>query len=72
VNQGARLTLTNPPTSPLNLIGKLEGWRIGPATPVHEIKLALTGATGAQLKELLKKLPEGLIYSLTLDKEQDG
>ncbi|HUR42186.1 MAG TPA: DUF499 domain-containing protein [Verrucomicrobiae bacterium] len=73
-NDGARgrVTLTNPPTSPLNLIGKLEGWQIGPATPVHEIKLALSGATGAQLKELLKKLPEGLAYSLSLDKEQDG
>jgi hypothetical protein len=56
----------------LNLIGKLEGWQIGPATSVHEVKLALVGATGAQLKELLKKLPEGLTYSLSLDKEQDG
>ncbi|QQR36145.1 DUF499 domain-containing protein [Devosia oryziradicis] len=64
-----RTTLTNPPTSPLNLIGKLEGWGIGPATPVKEITLKLSAATGAQLKELLKKLPDGMTFEISLDKE---
>ena len=63
-----RVTLSNPPTSPLNLIGKLESWGIGPATPVAEVSIKLSTATGAQLKELLKKLPDGL-FELSLEKE---
>jgi hypothetical protein len=51
----ARKNLANPPTSPLNLIGKLEGWGIGPATSVSEITIKVSSATGAQLRELLKK-----------------
>lgn len=68
---GSRSTLSNPATSPLNLIGKLEGWGIGPATPVKEVTLKVSAATGAQLKELLKKLPDGMTFELSLDKE-DG
>lgn len=90
-----RIPLSNPPTSPLNLIGKLEGWGVGPASPVHEIRLSSIGsansrlvealkivgevnsevsikvsaATGAQLKELLKKLPDGMTFELSLEKE---
>ncbi|UDL88121.1 DUF499 domain-containing protein [Mesorhizobium sp. PAMC28654] len=32
-----RTPLSNPATSPLNLIGKIEGWGIGPATRVTEV-----------------------------------
>lgn len=67
--QKPRIPLFNPPTSPLNLIGKLEGWGIGPATPVAEVSLKLSAATGAQLKELLKKLPDGMTFELSLEKE---
>lgn len=56
-------------TSPLNLIGKVESWGIGPATPVKEVTIKVTAATGAQLKELLKKLPDGMTFELSLDKE---
>lgn len=56
-------------TSPLNLIGKLEGWGIGPATPVKEVTIKLNAATGAQLKELLRKLPDGMTFELSLDKD---
>ena len=63
--------LNNPPTSPLNLIGKLEGWGIGPATPVAEVSIKVSAATGAQLKELLKKLPDGMTFELSLEKEDD-
>ena len=63
------VTLSNPPTSPLNLIGKLEGWGIGPATAVTEVSIKLSAATGAQLKELLKRLPDGMTFGLSLDKE---
>jgi len=66
-----RIALNNPPTSPLNLIGKLEGWGIGPATPVAEVSIKVSAATGAQLKELLKKLPDGMTFELSLEKEDD-
>jgi hypothetical protein len=65
----SRTPLSSAATSPLNLIGKLEGWGIGPATPVKEVTIKLSAATGAQLKELLKKLPDGMTFELSLDKE---
>jgi hypothetical protein len=69
-----RIPLSNPATSPLNLIGKLEGWGIGPATQVAEVSITVAAATGthisgAQLKELLKKLPDGMTFALSLEKE---
>ena len=66
-----RIPLSNPPTSPLNLIGKLEGWGIGPATQVAEISIKVSTANGAQLKELLKKLPDGMTFELSLEKEDN-
>ena len=66
-----RIALNNPPTSALNLIGKLEGWGIGPATQVAEVSIKVSAATGAQLKELLKKLPDGMTFELSLEKEDD-
>ena len=65
----SRVALGNPATSPLNLIGKLEGWGIGPATQVTEVSIKVSAATGAQLKELLKKLPDGMTYELNLEKD---
>jgi len=66
-----RVSLHSPPTSPLNLIGKLEGWGIGPATQANEVSIKVSAATGAQLKELLKKLPDGMTFELTLEKEEN-
>ena len=68
---GPRIALTNPPTSPLNLIGKIENWGIGPATAVTDVSLTVSAATGAQLKELLKKLPDGMTFELSLKKEDN-
>jgi hypothetical protein len=65
----ARIPLSNPATSPLNLIGKLEGWGIGPATTVSDVSIKVSTATGDQLKELLKKLPDGMTFELSLEKE---
>ena len=65
----SRVPYAAPATSPLNLIGKLEGWGIGPATPVKAVTIKVDAATGAQLKELLKKLPDGMTFELSLDKE---
>lgn len=59
------------PTSALNLMGKLESWSIGPATPIHQVRVTLNTATGAQLQKLLKSLPDGLTYELDLERE-DG
>jgi len=64
------VTLSNGATSPLNLIGKLEGWGIGPATPLSQVSIRVSVATGAQLKELLKKLPDGMTFELSLEKEE--
>lgn len=66
-----RVSLNNPATSALNLIGKLEGWGIGPATPVTEVIIKVSSATGSQVKDLLKKLPDGMTFELTLEKEDD-
>lgn len=66
-----RTQLANPATSPLNLIGKIEAWGIGPATRVSEVSIRVSDATGAQLKELLKKLPDGMSFALNLEKEED-
>lgn len=64
-----RVCLNSPATSALNLIGKLEGWGIGPATSVTEVTIKVSAATGAQIKELLKKLPDGMTFELALEKE---
>jgi hypothetical protein len=64
------VSLSNSATSPLNLIGKLESWGIGPATPVTEVTVKVSSVTGAQIKELLKKLPDGMTFELSLEKEE--
>lgn len=64
------VTLSNSATSPLNLIGKLESWGIGPATPLSQVSIRVSAATGAQLKEILKKLPDGMTFELSLEKEE--
>ncbi len=71
VSARPRVRMSNPATSPLNLIGKIEGWGVGPATPLSDVTLRLSAATGAQLRDLLKKLPDGLTFELSLEKE-DG
>jgi len=68
---GARVSLSNPATSALNLIGKLESWGVGPATKVAEVTIKVPAASGAQLRELLKKLPDGMTFELSLEKEGD-
>lgn len=60
---------TSPATSPLNLIGKVESWGIGPATKIRGASIKFTGASGAQLQKLLRALPDGLAYELVVDKE---
>jgi hypothetical protein len=61
--------LGTPPKSPVNLLGEVEKWGISATTSVTNININISQMTGAQLTELLKKLPDGVTYSLNLDKE---
>jgi len=64
-----RVLLANPATSPLNLIGKLEIWGIGSTTQVVDLTLKVVSLNGMQLKDLLKKLPDGMTFEICLEKE---
>lgn len=58
-------------TSALNLLGKVESWGIAPGTQVQDLQLKIAKLTGAQLNDLLKKLPpDGITYELALSKEE--
>src|SRR6218665_2282046 len=61
--------LAHPPRR--NRTGRCEGWGSGRATKVAEVSTKIPTTTGAQLKELLKKLPEGMTFELNLEKEDD-
>lgn len=58
-------------TSPLILIDKLEKWGINPTTQVFNIALNLSVANGSQLVKLIKNLPEGMVFEISLERE-DG
>ena len=58
-----------PATSALNLLGKIEGWGIGPGTQLQGMRLRVDQLTGSQLQDLIKKLPDGMTYELDVDKE---
>ncbi len=66
------LPLHASPTSSLNLQAKVESWGIRPGTGVREVSLKVGNATGAQLNELLRRLPDGLTYELDLKKEENA
>ena len=65
------IPLTNPATSAINLLGKLDTWGIGPGTPLTDVSIHIAVLTGAQLQNLLKKLPDGMTFALDLKKEED-
>ena len=58
-------------TSALNLLGKVESWGVTPGTQVQDLQIKVANLTGAQLNDLLKKLPDGITYELTLNKEEN-
>jgi len=64
------IPLTVPPTSALNLLGKIEIFGIKPGTQVKSLVLRIDKLTGAQLQDLIKKLPDGMTYELGLEKEK--
>jgi len=56
-------------TSSLSLLGKLESWGINPDVRVSNVNISIENLTGAQLQDLIKKLPDGVSYKLNLEKE---
>lgn len=67
---GAFTPFSAPATSSLNLLGKVEAWGIGTGTQVRSLTLRVEQLTGAQLQELIRKLPDGMTYGLDLEKEE--
>jgi hypothetical protein len=67
----SRSLAADKPTSSLNLRGQLETWRVGKATRVRNVRVTIGDATGAQVDDLLKKLPDGMVFGLELDAEED-
>jgi hypothetical protein len=65
----AKKVLSAPPTSGLNLLGQVESWAVGPATPLTNVTLRVGKMTGAQLQQLLKNLPDGVTYALEAEKD---
>jgi hypothetical protein len=57
------------PQTSTNLLGEVEKWSIGVATKLTNVNINTSRMTGAQLLEILNKLPDGMMYSLTLGKE---
>lgn len=66
----SRVPINIPATSALNLLGRIENQGIKPGTQLHALELKVAKLTGAQLQELIKKLPDGMTYELGLEKEQ--
>lgn len=63
---------TDAATSGLNLYAKAQDeWGITPGTKVRGVSVSVTDLTGAQLHDLLKKLPGGVTYSLALEQQED-
>jgi len=62
-------TLHAPATSPMNLLGKMESWGIGPATRIQSAALKIGSLSGSQLTKLIRQLPDGLTCELGVDKE---
>lgn len=62
-------TYGTPPKSPVNLLGEVEKWGISAGTNLSSVNINVSKMTGAQLNDLLKKLPDGVTYSLNLEKE---
>lgn len=65
----AKTPFSSDTTSSLSLLGKLESWGITPGAKVSNVKISIENLTGAQLQDLIKKLPDGVSYGLNLEKE---
>ena len=53
--------------SPLNLLGQMEGWGIAANTEVQSVVIKVQKLRGEQLIELVKRLPDGATYELSVN-----
>lgn len=67
---GSYVPVNIPATSALNLLGKIESNGISPGSQIKAMNLRVDNLTGAQLQDIIKKLPDGMTYELGLEKEQ--
>lgn len=64
---------TAAPTSGLNLFAKAQDeWGINAGTRVRSVSVSVSDLTGAQLHDLLKRLPGGVTYNLALEREDES
>jgi hypothetical protein len=54
-------------TSSLNLLGKIEGWGIGPASVIRKARVGTTKLNIAQLKKAIEGVPEGSNIDFVLE-----
>lgn len=66
----SRKQLASTETSALNLLGQVEKWQIGPGSVVHEVILRIPISKGEHLLKLLRALPDGQTYQLSLEKTE--
>ena len=59
-----------PATSSLNLLGKIESWGVTPTTNVRALTIKVDATTGANLQKIVKSLPDGASYELSIEKEE--
>ncbi len=61
---------TSDAMSALNLLARVETWGITTETQILDVSINIPSATGAQLNEFLRSLPDGIQYELRLRKER--
>jgi hypothetical protein len=62
--------LSSEATSGLNLLSRVvDVWGIKPSTTLRNASLRIDKLSGAQLKQLIRELPDGLSYGLEADRE---
>ena len=72
VSAGTFVSRSTAPTSGLVLLAKTQDdWGLTPDTQVKDVRLTVESLNGAELKRVLKALPDGLTYGLDLDMEGD-
>ncbi len=59
-------------TSGLNLYGSIESWKIKPTTPIEEVNLKICARNGSELVDVLKQLPDGIRFVLSLKKDESN
>jgi len=62
---------SSPATSALNLLGQIEKWGINPGSQLQDFSIRVGNLTGAQANQLLRNLPDGMTFELTLKKEEN-